>query len=295
MSGKNENVCDNVYDYLTTEKIQDLLTQELMLSETPDIEYIDALLGELDKRNAVAANMPPEKALEEFRETYEGSESLYLDCAPTEPETKQADTPKVKTQSKKLLRSGLVAAIIVVLVFCSLVAVQACGIDVFGSIARWTNETFSLTSKFAMQAELDSKAEIPEQLTALAEMLDENHISTDILPTYIPEGFEQTALSSAEMPESTIYICALERNNESIVLQYEVHHSGTFLTTYEKDGGEPEIYESNGIKFYVMSNMDQDLIVWQMDNVECSIYIRNAVSQDYQEALINSISGGNNG
>lgn len=295
MSGKNDNVCGNVYGYLTTERIEELLTYELMSRETPDTEYIDALLSELSKRKAVAAKMSPEKALEEFREEYEGSESLYLDCAPIDPDTKQANASNVSVRPRRLLRPALMAAIIITLVFCSLLVVQACGIDVFGSVARWTNETFRFTSPSAMQAELGSTAEIPEQLTALAEMLKENHISTDVLPTYIPDGFAQIALDSAEMPESTIYMCILGRDDESILLQYEAHSSERYLTSYEKDGEDPIIYESNGIKFYVMTNTEQDLIVWQMDNVECSVYIRNAASQDYREALINSISGGNYG
>jgi len=42
---------------------------------------------------------------------------------------------------------------------------------------------------------------------------------------------------------------------------------------YYKDDSHNESYEKNGTIFHITKNIDEWVVVWTIDNVECSIFI----------------------
>ena len=124
---------------LTASQLADDMERALdfMSDETYDDAVIDAYLEALDR----VAPMPeyPDAATTytEFRDKIR---SISEELTP-------AKSPAVPShgihRGRQLLRTVLVAAVLVACLFSGMVVAQASGVDVFGAIARWTADAFS--------------------------------------------------------------------------------------------------------------------------------------------------------
>ena len=65
--------------------------------------------------------------------------------------------------------------------------------------------------------------------------------------------------------------CQLSNGTNDIMLIYSIHSGNSNSFQLEKDALSPEKYESGGTTYYLMSNMDDYLVTWLSDNVECTI------------------------
>ncbi len=177
---------------LTASQLADDMERALdfMSDETYDDAVIDAYLEALDR----VAPMPeyPDAATTyaEFRDKIR---SISEELAP-------AKSPAVPSRGirrgRQLLRTVLVAAVLVACLFSGMVVAQASGLDVFGAIARWTADAFSFGDVSTLAA-----SDIEEQLfyTEPDKTVPEEYkeLQTELkhrgFPLYfpeIPEGFE---------------------------------------------------------------------------------------------------------
>ena len=89
-----------------------------------------------------------DKAWAEFQEYYNVPEGADASLYPyeTEPDGNSENPAEFSSRRRPRLRrwlkQGLVAVIAVAAVFGGMVAAQASGIDVFGTIGRWTDDVF---------------------------------------------------------------------------------------------------------------------------------------------------------
>ena len=155
---------------------------DAMTEETYDPAVIDAYLDALDRK----APMP----------THPNAESSYQDFQDKLQEyVEGASKPAKQTRKfRRIARAGLVAALLAVLLAG---AAQAAGIDVVGTIARWTENVFSFGT---VQSGNDSShypsvsnqvpADVPEEYQELVTELQKRGIEEYTIPTYIPEGFQ---------------------------------------------------------------------------------------------------------
>ena len=185
-----------------------------------------------------------------------------------------------------LLKTAVIAAVIAALLAASVAVAYAKGFDLFDRIARWTAETFGFSSEG--MSDKDS-AKLPPQLQGLKEELAQYSLGSFYLPSYWPEGYEQSQVISAEGPEVNTISGMFGESGNRIVLSYIQFLSGTPDTTYSIDNQTLEFYEHNGIKFHVMTNEDLFLAVWSSENIECRI----SGVESYEELIkiLNSIGG----
>lgn len=165
-----------------------------------------------------------------------------------------------------ILKVCLIAAAIAALLVASMAVAQGAGLDLFGRIARWTAETFG----FASDRKTDG-TDIPPQLKEMGETLVEGGISTDYLPAYWPEGYEQIQLESMDDPESNRIAGAFCKDESCIILSYISFQSGRPEESYSIDVDSAELYEHDGIEFHIMTNEGEYLAVWNSGDVECRI------------------------
>lgn len=59
--------------------------------------------------------------------------------------------------------------------------------------------------------------------------------------------------------------------------------------TYEKDDADVEVYQANGVNYYIMQDFDLISTVWATGNCECSI--RGYMSIEDMHNIIDSIYG----
>ena len=208
---------------------------------------------------------------------------MYLDAIERKsPQTRPVDTreayerfmKRVKAEDKKrrrpraLLKVGIVAAVIAALMAASVAVAYARGIDVFDRIAHWTAEAFglSMTDKSGKNG-----AKTPPQLQGMKEAMEQGSIDSNYLPTYWPEGCEESKITASDDPESYMLLGTFGGKGNRIILSYVRLLSGDPKNLYNIDDQSLEFYEHNGIKFHIMTNADKYLAVWTSDNVECRL------------------------
>ena len=275
---------------LTASQLADDMERALdfMSDETYDDAVIDAYLEALDR----VAPMPeyPDAATTyaEFRDKIR---SISEELAP-------AKSPAVPSRGirrgRQLLRTVLVAAVLVACLFSGMVVAQASGLDVFGAIARWTADAFSFGDVSTLAA-----SDIEEQLfyTEPDKTVPEEYkeLQTELkhrgFPLYfpeIPEGFElvdnflYVSVQDGGLNYSNCYL------RESDMIGLAVNQNiETPEKIYEKDDSPVEEYLYNGVMHYLFTNLDNQVAVWIVGDLEYSI--STTLSKDELKELVQSV------
>ena len=253
---------------------------DAMTEETYDPAIIDAYLDALDRKAPMPAHPSAEASFREFQDNLQE----YVEQGASKP-------AKRTSRFRRIARAGLVAALLAVLLAG---AAQAAGIDVVGTIARWTESVFSFG---AAQSGSDSShypsksgqvpADVPEEYQELVTELQNRGIEGCTIPTYIPEGFQ------AETPElyvdETGYMTftAAYSNGDTMVIFAVLGDGETHIGQYEKDDSEVRIYSKNGINHYFFQNLETNVVAWTVNELEYSV--RTTLPAAELEKIINSM------
>lgn len=275
---------------LTASQLADDMERALdfMSDETYDDAVIDAYLEALDR----VAPMPeyPDAATTyaEFRDKIRSiSEELT-------PAKSSAVPSHGIRRGRQLLRTVLVAAVLVACLFSGMVVAQASGLDVFGAIARWTADAFSFGDVSTLAA-----SDIEEQLfyTEPDKTVPEEYkeLQTELkhrgFPLYfpeIPEGFElvDNFLYVSEQDGGLNYSNCYLRESDMIGLAVN-QNIETPEKIYEKDDRPVEEYLYNGVMHYLFTNLDNQVAVWIAGDLEYSI--STTLSKDELKELVRSV------
>ncbi len=127
------DVFAKMLEAMTEEELTDGLNEALesMTEETYDPALIDAYLAALDRKAPMPEVPDTEAAFANFKSRLRH----------TFPAEDSAASPSRKVHS--VWRIGLIAVLTAICLMGGMVAAQASGVDVFGAIARWTDEVFS--------------------------------------------------------------------------------------------------------------------------------------------------------
>ena len=287
MSGKQQDkYSKSRFQECSTEQLKDLLEAELMSDES-DVEFIKTITELLNEKTGTKHTQDIDAAWKEFKENHAVSRPLY-------PEI---DTPPSASKSTRGRRRGVkavkaAAAAAAILCLLTLTA-SAFGYNLWAAIARWTDETFRLIggTEDEGSASADTPAYAPE-LEELYTALAEHGVTEDVLPTWLPEGYEQAAFYYDERYNGELVfdlILGKEGVDRSIDLYYIVRTDSPFVQ-YQKNDGDPELYEIGGVSHYIMSNMEEYFATWTNGRVECSI--SGFTSREELIRMINSIYEG---
>ena len=200
---------DEKYAYLnrlSTEQLEELLRMDMEMAEPGNEDVVFHILEVIEQREDEhpTGRIPDvDKAWAEFQEYYNVPEGADDSLYPCKTETGNSSENPAKFPSPRTprlhrwIKQGLVAVIAVAAVFGGMVAAQAAGIDVFGTIGRWTDNVFRFmpsgnensTSTGANAGEDISKyATLREALASVG--IDEN-----LAPTWCPDCLLYTSPS----------------------------------------------------------------------------------------------------
>ena len=228
---------------------------------------MDARLEEIEQIKA-APEFDVNASLNRFLDKH----SRLVECA--------SRTSKKSRPNTSRWKPSVAAAIAVLVVLGSLVTAQALGIDVFGAIARWTDETFHFST--SSQNEADSDADIQNstdqspdgEYTSLQDALDACGIKQSVIPQQLPNGFELAKVSVYSLP-SQVEIEAIYTSNDRIFSLTIFRYNSPDVvgqTIFEKDSADMILYNKNGITYYIMSNNQQLTAVWMpQELLTCTI------------------------
>lgn len=287
---------------LQTKSNQELLAEVDAIMEQDaahmDVERLEACLDLLQERAPVAQSYDPEASWREFTDRH----ALILERAGEDAKggeraghTDNRITQKQRKQQTKIGRRVLVIAAIIVLMLGIMITVQATGKDVFGSFARWTEETFHFTSFSAAALEPAAEpARAEVDFEELVSEFEELGVPRDLVLTWVPEGYVQGCeLEKKDLGYMLKYkICFVTSTGAEIQFFVQQHLDSPFIDNiiFEKNGVKVERYVSLGRLFYLYSNTDNTsyFAVWSSEEYIVELCSDDLSSSDLKR-IIDSI------
>ncbi len=251
------------------------------LGESLQNEYEDA------KRRGEAPEMPEDmkKRLRQFIANYNEPVETTSDSACNAWGGNPDNNLIVRRPSKWVRRLGIVAATIAIVVG-SLFTVQAAGINIFGTIAHWTDSIFEYNKPEKITHTDSSIASTVEQIK---HSLLSQGISQNNSPSWIPERFEIKELKSNGSDGSyIIHAILLSPQSETLIIDISGSTEGEEVFI-EKTAEEVEIVNVLEKTFYVFENNNNVSGVWSDGNTSISIY--GNISKEELKLIISSIGG----
>lgn len=272
-------------DNMSIDELTDALTD--MWDTTDDLTYSAAWMDECLKKIDQIEDAP-EFDVDASLNNFLSKHSRLVECASRTSENSSPKTSRWK--------SPVAAVVAILVVLGSMVTAQALGIDVFGAIARWTNETFH----FAMSSQngdtfntdiQNSNSYSPDgEYGSLQEALDACGIDQNVSPQQLPDGFELARVSVCSLP-SQVEIEAIYTSNDSMFSLAIFRYNSPEVvgqTVFEKDSEDMILYNKNDITYYIMSNNQQLTAVWMpQERLACTI--TGDLSIEEVEYLIDSM------
>ena len=174
------------------------------------------------------------------------------------------------------------AAAVICTLFATMLVAQAAGLDLWGVIVQWSEETF----RFTYQGDVPSSSwmEGREELEGLE--------LNDYLPTWIPEGYTVEEIQPYEYHEwsnavitfsgegmPTFYLCldvydnleqmqytTFEKDNAS-VQERQLSNGGT-VYFYTNDGDEQSAFQYQNVVYSISGDMPEELAVKIYESIE---------------------------
>ena len=285
----------NAVDYtalekMSTQELKDLLrkTFDQPALSDEDSNMILAITEVLDIRenNGDLIDVDVDAAWEKFQKEYlplvdEDASSAANELDVLNEHVSETKTKKSRWTFTKI--AGIAAALAIVIFAAGSLIPTANGSNVWSAFVEWTKETFGFNKDFQGEHE-----DYPEQLENLYNLLGEHGISSkDVLPKYVPEGYEEVDTRCDERQNSTLFLCMLDNGKNPIILQYNILKSGENPTEFQKDESSPEIYSAGGLDHHIINNIDVYTVLWSRGSMDCSI--QNVPSYDELINIIDSI------
>ena len=285
----------NAVDYtalekMSTQELKDLLrkTFDQPALSDEDSNMILAITEVLDIRenNGDLIDVDVDAAWEIFQKEYlplvdEDASSADNELDVLNEHVSETKTKKSRWTFKRI--AGIAAALAIVIFAAGSLIPTADGSNVWSAFVEWTKETFGFNKDSQGEHEL-----YPEQLKELERLLWEHGLSPlELLPKYIPEGYEVETTICDERESATVLICQLLKENHSIVLQYRLSMNSENSAEFQKNDAPIEEFRVSDDIYYIAENLDTYTATWPDGNVVCSI--QNVPSHDELVKMIRSI------
>ena len=229
----------------TTHELKERLKTELA-TESPDSQTVTGILEELEKRNPV--------------------KEIPIEAVAAWNKIRANKHMRTHRIWKPLLKVAVVAVVALTLLGT---VPHAFGMEnIFDLIGRWTKDFFTFgepnRSEFCFKTEHPGLQELYDTITEIG-------VTRNIVPTWIPDGFEVQELVKQSSPKG-ITVFAKFLNGEKEIQIYVLACKEKRDIEYQKDENIVEIWELSGVKYYILENEEIFSVVWAIDNLECSIY-----------------------
>lgn len=285
------------FDDYSVEELKEAYNRLFFLSELNDADLAELkqVLAALQEKDPIPPSRSVDELWDEFQTLYapnsaelgiRGSiDSEEVVKAKPEPDA-AADVPsKVKPspipqkRHRKILRFGLIAAVLVAILAAITVTAAAMGYNLWGWLPIWGEE------------ELHFVAETPRQepgeavLHGIPKVLESLGITEPLYPTWLPEDLERTEVQVVESP-LFLYENYIGGNRCLSITVSPVSNSET--TVYQKDvTSAPSEYISGNTMHYLVEDYGQISVVWQTEKY--AVLIVGNISKEEMKKVIDSI------
>ncbi len=257
---------DDFFDWLETADAEELESGTL-----------DGFLEELERVDPLPGGFDPERSLAGFHEKY----AAFL-----EPQSRGR-------RQNRMPRRAFWAVAAVIAVLASMVTVQAFGVDIFGFFGWWTDEQFTFTGSAdkAGYQEKDRNYPFEEGETAefssLDEALEAFRINLPLVPHWFPERFGELEVTGSVMPSGMLIFASSGEGEQFLTVEYSEFGEDGPAVVVEKDKNETIVYETNGMRHYIVTDHGDCRAAWTVDNILCIICA--PITAEEMERIIGSI------
>ncbi len=208
-------------------------------------------------------------------------------------EEEEAKKPQISTQFKGTARRIATVAAAITIFFALLVTVQAAGIDVFGSVGRWTDSLFHFEPA-SDQRQIQSGPTVDRSFSTVEEInvvLLSNGFSADVVPSWIPDEYSISKISFPNTGNVQSVAFLLE-NSSGRWFSYQssrISEGASFddIMVEKNEGGIETIISSDRL-FYIFQNDSVWTGIYQGLEYRISIQIEE---KDDLIQIIKSIGG----
>lgn len=270
------------YDTMSTEELERFLRLDFQASDgETDMEAILYISGLLARRGEPADSAA---AWERFQTRYRpcaDGRSLYEFAHEPDGAAPRAG----HGHGRRLLWLGRLAAAMLACLMVTTVVAQAAGVDVLGSIVRWTDGQFSFGSR-----ETGDESEWLYENITLYTTPQEARLE-ELFPAWGPEGYTPDELmieGVGPLLNASLYFQGEGENYYIVSIDWfdSPEHNGVI---FEKDDGAVEQYLHNDQVFYLFTNGDYRNAA-AFDGVRMT-RINGTLTREQVIALIDSIEG----
>ena len=234
---------------LSPEELAQAMEQTLdqMTEDTYDQAVIDAYLDALDAKT-------PMPEAPDVEESYGQFQAMLSQALPDEA------PPKPKRRGS-VLRMTLRVALAAAFVFSCLMMAQASGLDLWGTVARWTDDGF----RFQLVED-----NTPQWYDDYWTDLEVVGIEEDQLPTWLPQDYALDAIQvSKKLDHNEVQVLLTSQDQPEIRCSMSIFSDPETMSAlvFSKDNRPVEEFQVNGKTVYLLHNEDTVMAVCQHQNV----------------------------
>lgn len=264
MSEMNSRESYPRYNEMTTEQLREILRKHAHgeLEIEPDTEELFYIMEVLANRE----NENPEKQIKSTEEAYATFVKHY---APEMAEEKPIPFSKRGTVATRWMKRVAVVAIVFVALTTAAVSAKAFAPDFWEKVASWTKEFFRFEDVDGTQGQTpDDKNNV--ELDSLREALGQHNIEEYLMPNWIPAGYICASVNAKETPKARSISAVYEKDSEQLIIQMR-QVFGAKPQQIEKSDNLVEIYNADGVDYYIFSNNKTLQTAWIVGEYECII------------------------
>lgn len=267
--GKSQAFTPHQLEEWSDEQLRQMLLAQ-MEAEEVDVELVRSITAILASREEEKGHEIDEhSAYETFQQEYAGTPALFPEASAS-TETAVKGTPVLRHhRPHRFIKAAIVAAVIMALFLGTTIVANASGLDLWGIITRWTEDVFGIRgeSSYSSTYHQDELDVFYHLRTALAD----HGVHQAVVPSYLPEGYSFQDLTTDTTFEGAFIRCVMSNGNNKIILRYVISNTEQPTRYYMKDDVVPEAYSSGNIEHYIMTNEEEYVVSWNVDNVLCDI------------------------
>ena len=283
------------YDDYTVEELRAALQRYFLFSELDDeaVDEMEQILAVLRKKAPFTHMHTNEEMWEEFKAAHaddfaalgirkETETEEVVEQKPEADETVIRSEPvpvrKPRRQIRGLLRVGLIAAALIVLLAGVTVAASAMGYNLWGWIPKWTDEDV----RFVAETPLQTPGE--DDNHGISSILASMGITEPLYPTWLPEDFMRVESKTVEDP---LFLYENFQGNNRFLSITISPTTDLGTVVYQKEDVSPVEYKVGNTLHYLFNNTNETSAVWNTDNY--STLIVGDISIEEMERIIDSV------
>ena len=269
------------YDEMTTEQLREILRKHAhdeleIVPDTEELFYIMEVLANRESEN-------PEKQTKSAEEAYETFVKHY---APEMADNKPIPFSKRGAVATRWMKRVAVVAVVCVALTTAAVSAKAFAPELWDKVACWTKEFFRFENLADGTEGLNPDKKVAVELRSLQDTLNKSKFGENIVPTWLPEGYTCADISVVTTPKEQSIFAKYESDSDHLIIQIR-KLIGSKPYQVEKNDTLIEIYNADGVDYYIFSNNGSLQTAWIIGECEC--YISGNLTIQEMKKIIDSI------